>query len=316
MNQIIQKTDTHAMQTIPDFGNLIIDFIEYLDASDNTIRTYKRALDQFFKYLASEGIRQPDRGNVLAFKEKLVADGKKASTVQNYIIAVRQLFNWTEAKGLYPNIAKNVKGAKLSKNHKKDYLTSKQAGEVLASITTDTLKGKRDYAIVALMLTAGLRTIEVVRADISDLRAVGDSTALFVQGKGHSDKDDYAKTIPEVERAIRLYLKERKAQNDSEPLFTSTSNNNAGERLTTRSISGIVKTVLKNAGFDSDRLTAHSLRHTTATLNLLNGGTLEETQQLLRHESINTTMIYNHSLQRAKNNSEARVGQAIFNAQN
>ena len=77
-------------------------------------------------------------------------------------------------------------------------------------------------------------------------------------------------------------------------------------------ISLIIKKRLKAAGYDSDRLTAHSLRHTAATLNLLNGASLEETQQLLRHTSINTTMIYVHALERAENNSEARIAAAIF----
>ena len=62
----------------------------------------------------------------------------------------------------------------------------------------------------------------------------------------------------------------------------------------------------------SDRLTAHSLRHTAATLNLLNGGTVEETKQLLGHANINTTLIYSHALERAKNDSENRIAKAIF----
>jgi integrase/recombinase XerC len=82
--------------------------------------------------------------------------------------------------------------------------------------------------------------------------------------------------------------------------------------LYTESISRIIKTHFRNVGMNSDRLTAHSLRHTAATLNLLNGGTLEETRQMMRHTSINTTMIYNHAIERAKNNSEKRTAFAIF----
>ena len=84
--------------------------------------------------------------------------------------------------------------------------------------------------------------------------------------------------------------------------------------MTTRSISRLVKDHLVDAGMDSDRLTAHSLRHTAATLNLLNGGSVEETQQLLDHRNINTTLIYSHALERAKNNSENRIAKAIFGA--
>jgi integrase/recombinase XerC len=82
--------------------------------------------------------------------------------------------------------------------------------------------------------------------------------------------------------------------------------------MTERSVSRIVKNHLIAAGFNSDRLTAHSLRHTAATLNLLNGGTPEETQQMLNHKSIVTTQIYVHALERAKNQSENRIAAALF----
>lgn len=97
-------------------------------------------------------------------------------------IAVKRFFEWTEEERLYPNIAKYVKGAKIGKNFKKDYLTSKQARKVLEDIDQSTVKGKRDYAMLALMLTMGLRTVEVSRANIEDIRNSGDTTVLYVQG--------------------------------------------------------------------------------------------------------------------------------------
>jgi integrase/recombinase XerC len=115
-----------------------------------------------------------------------------------------------------------------------------------------------------------------------------------------------------VEQALRAYLKGRQGMKGTDPLFTSTSNNNRGGRVSTRTVSGLVKSRLVSAGYDSERLTAHSLRHTAATLNLLNGGSLEETQQLLRHGNLNTTMIYVHSMNRQKNESETRIAHAIF----
>ncbi len=178
-------------------------------------------------------------------------------------------------------------------------------------MNTDTLKGKRDFALIALCMTTGIRTIEVRRADVGDLSTMAGFTVLYVQGKGHDEKADFVKIAEPVEDALRLYLKERKAK-DKEPLFASTSNNNRGKRITTRSISRIIKDSLVNAGYNSDRLTAHSMRHTAATMNLLNGGTLEETRQLLRHTSINTTMIYAHNLERMANESENRIAGAIF----
>ena len=244
---------------------------------------------------------------------KWLSEKNKPTTVQNYIVTVRLFFRWLEQQGLYKNIADKVKSPVINKEHKKDYLTSKQVKALLNNIKLDNREqGLRDYAIIATMVVGGLRTIEIVRSDISDLRNVGDDAVLFIQGKGRDEKTDYIKLPYHVENAIREYLKSRKFTGEQEPLFVSTSNNNFGSRLTTRSISGIVKNRLKQVGLNSSMLTVHSLRHTAGTLSLLNGGTIEETQQLLRHTNINTTMIYLHHIDRAKNRSEELIANAIF----
>lgn len=290
---------------------LFEDWTKYLDATPKTIATYTRNIRPFALYMQLNGITQPSRDDVINYRDQL-KDQYKPSTVQAYIMAVKLFFQWTAQAGIYPNIAEKVKGAKLDTEHKKDYLTAKQVKKVFETIDTSTLKGKRDYAIMSLMSTAGLRTIEIIRANIGDMRNVADFTALYIQGKGHDEKNTFVKIAEPVEAAIRAYLTARGKADSSEPLFTSEAHRNGGERMTTRSISRIVKERLKAAGFDSDRLTAHSLRHTAATLNLLNGGTIEETRQLLRHTNINTTLIYSHALERAKNNSESRIANAIF----
>lgn len=287
-------------------------FIAYLDAAPKTIDTYTKALRQLFNYFSLNGITRPQREDIIAFKEELKASGHKPTTVQNYIIAARQFFSWTEQEGLYPNIAQHLKGAKLDREHKKDYLTSGQVKAVLDAIERDTLQGLRDYAMLTLMITGGLRTIEIVRADIADLRTAGDQTILYIQGKGHEEKTDYIKVPATVEAAIRAYLRARGKADGSAPLFISLSNNSKGQRLTTRTVSGIVKTRLQNAGYDSERLTAHSLRHTAVTLSLLAGKDITEVQQFARHANIATTMIYNHSLDKARNGCSDAIADAIF----
>ena len=305
-----QNNSLDVVRTL-DF-NIFERFINYLDASPKTVETYKKALRQFFNYIGVHGISKPQREDVLAFRDDLKASGLKPTTVQNYITATRIFFKWTEQEGLYPNIAEHVKGAKLDKNHKKDYLTSRQAKEVLANVKTDTEEGLRNYAILSLMVTGGLRTIEVSRADVGDLRTVGENTVLFVQGKGREEKTEYIKISAPVEKAIRTYLKARDLTTEEQPLFTSTSNNSRGKRITTRTVSSIVKTALKNAGYDSARLTAHSLRHTAITLALLAGREITEVQQFARHANLNTTMIYNHALDQAKNGCSDAITNAIF----
>ena len=287
-------------------------FIAYLDTTPKTIETYTKALRQLFSYLSFNGIRQPQREDIIAFREELKASGHKPTTIQNYITATKLFFSWTAQEGYYPNIADHLKGAKLDREHKKDYLTSRQVKEVLGSIERDSLQGLRDYAILTLMVTGGLRDIEVSRANIGDLRTAGENTVLYVQGKGRQEKTEYVKISPQVERAIRDYLKARGDAGEEEPLFTSLSNNSKGKRLTTRSISGTVKKRLKEAGYNSERLTAHSLRHTAVTLSLLAGKDITEVQQFARHANIATTMIYNHSLDKAKNSCSEAIAQAIF----
>ena len=312
--EIIQQNRKNELTTFTglDQEQLFSRFVAFIDASDNTVRTYKTSLRQWFKYMYQEGIQRPTPDDVRSYKKLLEKGGKKPTTIQNYLIAVKQFFKWTEEEHLYPDIAKHVKGAKISHDHKKDYLTSSQARKVLQDIDQASLKGKRDYAMLALMLTMGLRTVEVSRANIEDIRTQGDAVVLYVQGKGHLEKDAPVRMPEHVEKAVRAYLKARGKVDQDAPLFASTSNNNRGKRMTTRSISGIVKHSFVEAGYDSPRLTAHSTRHTSATLNLLNGATLQETQQLLRHVNLQTTEIYAHNINAIKHKSSQRVDNAIF----
>ncbi len=292
--------------------DLFQQFIIFIDATPNTVRTYRGSLKQWFLYLRQNQIGHPDSETVRQYRQKLQNSGKKPTTVKNYIIAVKRFFEWTEEAGFYPNIAKYIKSGHLSKNFKKDYLTSSQAKKILDEIDRSTLKGKRDYAMLVTMLTMGLRTIEITRANIEDIRTKGDATVLYVQGKGHEEKDDLIRMPYHVETAIRDYLSVRNIAKPSAPLFVSTSNHNHNGRMTTRSIRRIVKTAFISAGFNSPRLTAHSTRHTAATLSLLNGATLQQTQELLRHKNIGTTEIYAHNIDATTNPAATDVEKAIF----
>ncbi|MDD3921858.1 MAG: tyrosine-type recombinase/integrase [Eubacteriales bacterium] len=311
MNEIIIHKGAEVQVYTPLTDNLYIRFVSYLDAKPKTIETYTRALRQLFAYFAAAGITQPHRDDVIAYRESL-KQAHKPTTVQNYITAARLFFQWTAQEGIYPNIAEHIKGAKLDREHKKDYLNAGQVKAVIKAVDRSTLQGKRDYAALVLMVTGGLRTIEVSRANIGDLRAAGANTVLYIQGKGKDEKADYVKISEPVEKAIRAYLKARKEADQGAPLFASLSNNNKGQRMTTRAISGLVKAHLTEAGYNSDRLTAHSLRHTAVTLSLLAGKSLEEVQEFARHANITTTQIYNHALDRAKNSCSEAVASAIF----
>jgi len=93
-------------------------------------------------------------------------------------------------------------------------------------------------------------------------------------------------------------------------LFTSTSNNSQGGRLTTRTVSYIAKEGLKAIGLDERAFTAHSLRHTTAVNILRAGGSLEAAQFTLRHSNPATTQLYTATLneeRRLQNSGEVLI---------
>lgn len=154
-----------------------------------------------------------------------------------------------------------------------------------------------------LMVTGGLRTIEVSRANVEDLRTLGGYSVLYIQGKGHTEKAEFVKISAKTEKAIREYLNARKAKT-GEPLFTNSGNNNGGGAMTAAIVSRTIKAILKSNGFDSDRLTAHSLRHTAVTLALQSGCEFAEVQQFAHHQWANSTAIYYHHKRYTDGNTE------------
>ena len=292
---------------------LLSRFIYFIDVSPKTMLTYKISIRQFFKWLKTNWIYKPQRQDIIRYKEDLKLMGLKSTTIANYIIALKRFFQWVNSEGIYSNIAENVKSPKVDKAHKKDYLTSDQANRLLRDIDRSNLKGLRDYAMLMLMLTCGLRTIEVMRLDCRDISILGDNEILYIQGKGHQEKNEFMRITSQVSIALREYLK--KAQETvkiTSPLFVNLSNNKRGKRLTSYSISRIVKNRLRNVGFDSDRFTAHSLRHTSITLALLSGATMQEAQSFARHADINSTQIYAHNLEKINSRTEQMITDAIL----
>ena len=291
-------------RNIGDIVKLQESFIQYIDVRDKSVETYRIALNQFFKWTKRNNIVNPTRDTIIMFRDEL-KETLKPNTIKNYLIAIRQFFKWTNSMGIYPNITDNVKGVKIDLNHKRDALTIEQAKELINSI-----HDIRDKALLSLMITCGLRTIEVERANINDLQTIEGHNVLFIQGKGKDEKSEYVKVPDYVYNLLINYLSTRNDNNNA--LFTSNSFRSKNERLVTRSIRAIVKQYLRAINLDSERLSSHSLRHSTATIALMTGSKIDEVQQLLRHQNINTTMIYLHHLDRMNNNSENNVANAIF----
>ena len=119
---------------------------------------------------------------------------------------------------------------------------------------------------------------------------------LSVQGKGKLEKTDRVRIGEKLREILESYLETIDTSKKDSPLFVSTARRNPNQRLTTRSISGIVKNALRRYGIDDRSVTAHSLRHSSATIALKQGLPIDEVSKAMRHASINTTMIYNHAI--------------------
>lgn len=308
VNTFDNTNNVIAINTINN--DMFNSFINYLDVAQKSVETYKKALKQFSLYLQENNINRPTRQTILDYKTELEQTHKPA-TINLYIIAVRLFFEWAEDNNIYPNIANHIKGKKINREPKKDSLTAQQVKDVLNNINTSTAQGVRDYAIIATAITCGLRTIELARLTIGDIRTNGDRLVIYVQGKGRDEKETVNLPLATY-KAILQYLATRDTSDTAQPLFASMSNKNNGEPMTTRSISRIIKNAFIDSGYNTERLTAHSCRHTAVTLALLNNESIQEVQQFARHKNITTTMIYAHNLDKAKNSCTNTIANAIF----
>lgn len=314
MTAALVKVNGLQVETRKIFGASLIErFAKFAGVSESSRQTYTKCLRQMFRYLADNSIDVPTRDNLVDWIEVMKVEGKSASTIQLYLTAAKIFFRWLSQEGIFANIADHLKsGVKLSHNHKKDALSAEQCKELVKNVLGETLKSLRDRAILSLMTTAGLRTIEVVRANVGDIRFERGKVFLYVQGRGRSAADEKVLLSKQTYSAIKIYLKARGKVQSSAPLFVSTSRRNKNFRLETQTISRMVKKNLRGIGLDSPRLTAHSLRHSTATNLIFAGIELPKVQMILRHKSLNTTMIYAAAWERYCNDGEQILADVIF----
>ena len=302
---------SEIVQRKSNFEDMLNRFVQFVDVSQSSTKTYINGIKSFLRYLSENGINTPTRETILRYKKDLMQT-KSANTTAIYLSSLRRFFSWCASENLYGDITLGVKSPRIDTGHKKDAFSVKQIQGILGKMSRDSIKGKRDYAIFVLAVATGLRTCEITRANIGDIRNVNGEDCLFVQGKGKSSKSDFVKLSGHVLQVIQAYLEARGVIGDNEPLFASVSHRNSGGRMTTRSISRICKQAMKKAGHDSKRLTAHSLRHTAITIALLQGLPIQEVSQFARHSNISVTMIYSHDIERLKSKCENAISNAIF----
>lgn len=172
------------------------------------------------------------------------------------------------------------------------YFTLEESERLLSSV--EGMHQERDYCILCLFLNCGLRISEIAGMNLSDIR----SDHIRVLGKGNKERIVYLNKAS-ID-AINQYLAVRKniAAVDRNALFLSSRRT----RVTREGLHAMVKKALLRAGLDSEKYSAHKLRHTAATLMLSSGVDVRTLQEILGHENLNTTQIYTHV-----DNTELRI---------
>jgi integrase/recombinase XerD len=183
-------------------------FVSSQDVTPSSRRTYLRSVRQFFRWVDAKGypLASLTRVEVLQYREELLAKGMSSLSVGGYLTSVRRFYAWAEGEKVYPNIARDIKGPKRKQQFRKQALTAAKAKELLSYQDGQDL---RDHAILNLLLRTGLRTIEVVRANVEDITSKAGTRVLLVHGKGRSEKDAFVIVTDTAYQPIADYLATR-----------------------------------------------------------------------------------------------------------
>lgn len=276
----------------------------------NTRAAYLKGLDLFLEWIAAEGIPLPRvvPADVSRWRDALRGN-YSAQTVNLRLSAVRRFYGWLIEQGApISNPAREVRGASRrgSRRHKRDELTSSEVKSLLATTEGGDLIDVRDRAMLALMSYCALRSVEIMRANVGDFQTRDGQAILWVHGKGHGEADDFV-VLARAEIPLRVWIARAHEGSDPDaPLFYSFTRGK-GSRLSTRSISRMVKQRMREVGIKNGRKTTHSLRHSAISTALRKGASPLQVQAMARHSSFDTTMNYVHEIGRLEDPAEAYV---------
>ena len=203
------------------------------------------------------------------------------------LVAIRSFFDYLVLKRnlLETNPAADIDSPRLRKSLP-IYLTESNAVKLLDAVSGPY--AERDFCMLLLMLSCGMRVSELAGLNLNDITG----ETVRVLGKGNKERILYLN--PACQEAIKDYLAVRDGENvlpkDKDALFLSRNH----RRISVDSVQTLVKKTAAAAGLDAERYSPHKLRHTAATLMLQNGVDVRTLQEVLGHESLNTTQIYTH----------------------
>ena len=208
MDIVVRQAQDVATVNPQRIEELVDSFIASQDVKESSKLLYRRTLKQYFNWVDKKSylLSEIARPQLLEYKEELLNSNMSSLTVGSYITSVRRFYEWTEANKFYPNVAKGIKTPKRKQQFKKQPLLPAQATALLSYYQDKAL---RDYAIVNLLLRTGLRTIEVIRANVEDITFKGSQRVLLVHGKGRDEKDNFVLLTDKTYQPIAQYLATR-----------------------------------------------------------------------------------------------------------
>ena len=280
-----------------------------------TRRAYQNDLRDFMTFVGiekPEEFRQVTRAHVIAWRNDLKKRQLSPSTIRRRLSALTSIFDYLcEKNSIQINPVHGVERPKESANEgKTPALSIDQAKRLLDAPPADTLKGKRDRAILATLLYHGLRREELCSLRVVDLRMRQGIRHLEIHGKG--DKIRFIPIHPKAAVLIEEYLQEAgHAEEKDSPLFRPMKNNSTGDLGKSVSPDAVYRLIVihyaRKAGIHFDGLSPHALRATAATTALERGSDIAKVQDWLGHANVSTTSLYDKRQSRPEESPTFKV---------
>tara|TARA_E500000331_G_scaffold72887_1_gene67775 strand:+ start:1774 stop:2682 length:909 start_codon:yes stop_codon:yes gene_type:complete len=271
------------------FAALIFDYLDFLKnikgLSENTAKAYQRDLNKFSKFLESiaiESLENISEEKCSAWIADLFQNDVSARSIQRHISSAKGFFSYMKKIGLVQSSPFELINSPKSPNHLPNILSPEEVSQLL-NFKPKNSQDKRDFAIIELIYSSGLRVSEAVNSNLSDFE--DNNNFLRVIGKGSKTR-----LVPVgrfAQNAIKEWIYERKKiLTSDDALFV----NLRGSRISTRSVQERIKNIALKQGLPP--VNPHMLRHSFATHLLESSGDLRSIQELLGHSSLSTTQIY------------------------
>jgi site-specific recombinase XerD len=272
-----------------------------------TLRNYRSDLDHFLYALAGweVDLLRAQRTDLRRYLAVLLGDGIANASVRRKVSTIRSFYKWLRQAGELENDPFfGVSGPKAAKRLP-DILTAEDIDRMTAAADGREPAGLRDRALLELLYAAGLRVSEVSSLDVSEL----DVRDRSVRVRGKGKKERIGVFGEPAATALNRYLHDGRpelALGKETALFL----NRFGGRLTPRSVQTLVRKYATKAGLPL-AVHPHLLRHSFATHLLDGGADLRVVQELLGHESPNTTQIYTHVTEAKKRETMEAASKAL-----